>query len=88
MGRRGRCIRCRWLVAQLVNLSNAPGDNGLPTISPDGQFVAFVSNRGGPWAVWAMSLDGSGQRLLFNLDGSYAAGSNIDWTTERISWGP
>jgi len=70
------------------NLSNAPGDNGLPTISPDGQFVAFVSNRGGSWAVWAMRLDGSGQRLLFNLDGSYAAGGNIDWTTERISWGP
>ena len=70
------------------NVSNGPGDNGLPTISPDGQFIAFVSNRSGLWAVWAMRLDGSGQRQLFNLDGSYAAGGNIDWTTERISWGP
>jgi hypothetical protein len=73
---------------QARNISNAPGDNGLPTISPDGQFIAFVSNRSGQWAVWAMRLDGSGQRLLFNLDGGYATGSNVDWTTERISWGP
>jgi Tol biopolymer transport system component len=70
------------------NLSNSPGDNGLPTISPDGQYIGFVSNRSGPWAIWVMRLDGSGQRMLFNLDGGYAAGSNIDWTTERISWGP
>jgi TolB protein len=70
------------------NLSNSPSEDGLPTLSPDGQFVAFVSNRSGQWAMWAMKTDGSGQRMLFNLDGGYGVGGTVDWTTERISWGP
>ena len=70
------------------NLTNSPGDDGLPTLSPDGQSIAFVSNRSGQWAVWAMKLDGSNQRQLFNLEGTFATGANRDWTSERISWGP
>jgi hypothetical protein len=70
------------------NLTNNPADDGLPAFSPDGKFIAFVSNRSGQWAVWAMRPDGSNLKQLFNLDGSYATGSDLDWSYERISWGP
>ncbi|MCA1554500.1 MAG: hypothetical protein LC737_08990, partial [Chloroflexi bacterium] len=69
------------------NLSNSSSDDGLPTFSPDGQNIAFVSNRSGQWAVWAMRADGSAQRMLFTIDNGYAGG-DLDWTNERISWGP
>jgi TolB protein len=61
--------------------------DGLPTWSPDGNQLAFVTNRGGSWAIWAMNPDGSNQRKLFDLGGGYGTGAQ-DWTTERISWGP
>ena len=48
--------------------------------------MAFVSDRNGQWAVWVMRLDGSGQRMLFPLENGYANGSELDWTSERISW--
>ena len=70
------------------NLSNNPSQDGLPAVSPDGQSVAFVSDRSGQWAVWAMRLDGSGQHMLFPLENGYANGGDLDWTSERISWAP
>src|SRR5438105_290828 len=68
------------------NLSNNPSQDGLPAGSPDGQSVAFVSDRSGQWAVWAMRLDGSGQHMLFPLENGYANGGDLDWTSERISF--
>ncbi len=35
-----------------------------PAYSPDGQSIAFLSNRDGEWAVYVMAGDGSGQRRL------------------------
>ena len=66
------------------NLTNHPADDGLPTWSPDGQWIAFLSNREGRWAVWAVRPDGSGLRKLFDLNGTPPP----DWTNERLSWGP
>ncbi|MBI5878669.1 MAG: PD40 domain-containing protein [Chloroflexi bacterium] len=68
------------------NLTSSPGDDGLPVFSPDGKFIAFVSNRSGQWAVWAMRADGSDPRQLFTLDGGFASGAGLDWTSERLSW--
>lgn len=36
--------------------------NAMPVVSPDGQRVAFVSNRGGPMRIWVSRLDGSDAR--------------------------
>jgi eukaryotic-like serine/threonine-protein kinase len=67
------------------NLSASPGSHdGLGTFSPDGKLVAFVSNRGGGWAVWAVRPDGSGLVRLFELPSAPTS----PWEDERMSWGP
>jgi TolB protein len=67
-----------------VNLTNHPANDGLPTFSPDGTKIAFVSDREGVWAIWVVNADGSGQQKLFDLGGVMGD----DWSTERMSWGP
>jgi hypothetical protein len=74
----------------LTNLSNSSdSQDGLPAISPDGAWVAFVSNRGGAWAVWATSIDGRQTRKLFELPAGQQVGKDeVDWLNERLAWGP
>jgi hypothetical protein len=56
--------------------------------------MAYVSDQGGVWAIWAMNADGSNQRKLFNMKGSPDGQvlRDIDnsrgWLEERISWAP
>lgn len=73
-----------------VNVSQGGSSDGLPTISPDGKWVAFVSDRDGVWSIYAAPSDGSGQpQKLFDfpVPNPWATGAR-DWTNERISWGP
>jgi hypothetical protein len=75
-------------------LTTDPAPDGLPTWSPDGQSIAFVSERSGEWAVWAMDADGNNQRLLFELGGSIDGVVQVDvqnsngWLEESIDWAP
>jgi TolB protein len=78
-----------------AQLTNTPADNeGLPTWSPDGQTIAFVSNRDGAWAIWAMDADGQNQRKLFDLEGTIDGKVTLDvtnsfgWLEEQIDWVP
>ncbi len=73
----------------LRNLSNSPASNdGLPTISPDGNWVAFVSDRDGNWAVWATLISGGEIRKLFDLPEGTTFNTETDaWLQERMSWG-
>ncbi|MBN1995390.1 MAG: protein kinase [Anaerolineae bacterium] len=74
-----------------LNLSNSPSSNdGLPTVSPDGQWVAFVSDRDGVWGIWLVPAVGGKPQKLFDFPSANPWGSSGDrsWTTERISWGP
>jgi Tol biopolymer transport system component len=66
----------------ITRLTNDPGIDGLPTWSPDGKQIAFLSTRDGQWALWVMNADGSNQRKVFNLPGPMGP----DWPEERISW--
>lgn len=67
-------------------LTTDPARDGLATASPDGNYIAFVSDYGGQWAIWVMQADGSGRRPLIAEDVAFGTG-NRDWTTEKISWG-
>ena len=71
------------------NLSRSPTSNdGLPTLSPDGAWAAFVSDREGGWAIWATPISGGPAQKLFNLPDETLWGSgDHSWTNERISWG-
>jgi Tol biopolymer transport system component len=69
-----------------VNITNNPDDDGLGAISPDGKWVAFVSNRDGRWGVWVVPINGgTAERLPIDIPGWI--GSYGGWTVERISWG-
>jgi Tol biopolymer transport system component len=40
-------------------------NNAAPTWSPDGQHLAFLTDRRGQWEIWIMNADGSNQRPMF-----------------------
>ena len=45
--------------AQFARLTDFEGAETNPAISPDGKFVAFISNRGGTFDVWLIQASGS-----------------------------
>lgn len=78
----------------LINLSNSPEtSDGLPTVSPDGNWVAFVSDRDGSWGIWVVPRGGGEAMKLLDFNKINTIGlpwgvGDRDWTLERISWGP
>jgi Tol biopolymer transport system component len=50
------------------NLSVAPGIDTMPSFSPDGNTVYFITNRGGDYDVMAVDRDGSDLRELITLE--------------------
>jgi Tol biopolymer transport system component/DNA-binding winged helix-turn-helix (wHTH) protein len=40
------------------------GENLDPTVTPDGRYIVFISNRGGVFRIWRMNADGSNQIQL------------------------
>lgn len=85
--------------ASMRQLTSGDFHDWLPTWSPDGNYVAFISDRdnvGSQWAVWitAVNEENSQPVRLFSLSGSpqgivdHAQGSSRGWGEERISWGP
>ena len=43
---------------------NAGRDNTYPSVSPDGRYIVFSSNRTGNTEIWRMNIDGSDQKQL------------------------
>jgi Tol biopolymer transport system component len=63
-----------------------PGSSASPAWSPDGQYIAFLTNRTGQWEIWIMEADGGNQRPLFDTE---LEGLTLDYASlgERaISW--
>ncbi len=48
----------------LIQLSNDPADEYVPSYSPDGRYIVYMSNRDGPWQIHMMNADGSDVRRL------------------------
>jgi len=61
--------------------------DGLATISPDGNWVAFLSNRDGRLAVWTVSIDGSSVNKMFDINPQWGTLRSDGWSEERLSWG-
>ncbi|HXG72622.1 MAG TPA: protein kinase [Gemmatimonadaceae bacterium] len=64
-----------------VRLTDDPAMDLMPSASPDGQTIAFISDRSGQLTIWIMGADGTHQRQLttegrdarprFSPDGSW-----------------
>jgi len=78
----------------LVNLSNSPEtQDGLPTVSPDGAWVAFVSDRNKHWGIWVVPSSGGTATEVVDLSKINTINKpwgtdDRNWTNERITWGP
>ncbi len=53
-----------------------------PAWSPDGRYIAFLTDRAGQWQVYVMRADGTGQRRLLDLPVKYEFNGDriLDWT--------
>ena len=53
-----------------------------PAWSPDGRYIAFLTDRAGKWQVYVMRADGTGQRKLLDLPVKYEFNGErvLDWT--------
>ncbi len=72
----------------VTNLTDNPAQDGLGAFSPDGQWVAFASDRDGGWAIWVVSANGGAAQKLLPLPPPPWGNGEHDWTLERISWSP
>ncbi len=76
-------------VGNAVRLTDQNTNDGWPTWSPNGQRIAFESDRSGNWEIWVLNVDGSGLTQLTDhpRDDRYPAwspdGSTIAFTSDR-----
>ncbi|MCE7987541.1 MAG: hypothetical protein DYG89_40770 [Caldilinea sp. CFX5] len=64
-----------------LQLTNHPAQDGLPTISPDGRWVAFASDREGKWAIWEVPLAGGSEQMVMPMQGVLN-----NWLEHAIQW--
>lgn len=64
-------------------LTNNPTTDVMPTISPDGNWVAFLTDRGGLWQIWAVPLSGGGEVEVASINGIIG-----NWAEQRLQWVP
>jgi TolB protein len=78
--------------SNLTRLTDDPAMDGLPTWSPDGRAIAFASNSGGEWAIWAITPDGRERQQILSMRASpdgrvfFDQANSFGWTEERLSW--
>jgi Tol biopolymer transport system component/tetratricopeptide (TPR) repeat protein len=67
--------------SQVVRLTDSPALDGLPSVSPDGRWVAFVSNRDGAWKIWVTPTTGGPAQLLAPITGDLG-----NWSDQGLQW--
>lgn len=77
----------------VTRLTDDAAEDGLPAFSPNGEYLAFVSNRGGKWGLWRMRPDGGDLRLIVTLPGPVDGRVEFEpeylnhgWLEEQIGW--
>jgi Tol biopolymer transport system component len=77
----------------VTRLTDNGAEDGLPTFSPNGEYIAFVSDRGGAWGLWRMTAAGDDVRQITALPGSVDGRVEFEpdylnhgWLEEQISW--
>jgi serine/threonine-protein kinase len=66
---------------EVAQLTNNTAQDGLPSVSPDGEFVAFASDRGGVWNIWIAPIEGGDAMLLGPIQGTLT-----NWLEHSIQW--
>jgi TolB protein len=66
---------------QVTRLTESSGIDAAPAVSPDGAWVAFLSNRSGAWAIWAVPSGGGEAQQLFALEGNVSV-----WQDFEMQW--
>ena len=65
----------------------AEGNNVAPAWSPEGNQIAFLSDRSGHWDIWVMNADGAKQVPLFAPDTLVGIDFRYDGVDEKmLSW--
>ena len=66
--------------AEVLTQESGVAVNYHPRFSPDGEWIAFISDRGGQNNLWIMGTDGSDPKAVFSDDGVRAA--TPSWTPD------
>ena len=62
--------------------------NAMPVISPQGDRIAFVSNRSGEMRVWVSALDGNGAKLVSKPEKDYHHEIKAPFEQKVPAWSP
>ncbi len=62
------------------------GDDGMPSWSPDGKQIVFTSNRTGGGAIWVMRANGTGERMLYDHEGTDEFNPQFSHDGRRIAF--
>ena len=68
-----------WLGGEARQLTHAAGNDSVPVFSPDGRWLAFISDRGGRKQPWILPVDGGEARLAADIPGDSSA---VRWSPD------
>ena len=80
----------QFVVAQVnkAGVTDSPGQDTYPSMSPDGKHIVFESYRDGHAEIYRMNADGSGVVRLTHFEGPVAENDEAPPGNSNPSWSP